>query len=99
MVEMCTDDYIECVKRFNCGKWICGMCLEVVKERVSRNLGLCMAEALNSHYEVCQKFNKTTRLNPKLSLATTLSDIAKKSSQERSGSTKKMKSTTMLKIA
>ncbi|KAI3893790.1 hypothetical protein MKX03_012216 [Papaver bracteatum] len=99
-MEECTVDYIERVKSSNCGKWICGICSEAVKERASRNLGSGMEEALSSHYEVCRKFNKTTRLNPKLSLATTMSDIARRSSQERINTfTKKMKSFTMLKIA
>ncbi|XP_026451249.1 uncharacterized protein LOC113351492 [Papaver somniferum] len=100
MMEECTVDYIERVKSCNCGKWVCGMCSEAVKERASRNFGSSMEEALSSHYEVYRKFNKTTRLNPKLSLATTMIDIARRSSQERYNTfTKKMKSSKMLKNA
>ncbi|KAI3945258.1 hypothetical protein MKX01_035019 [Papaver californicum] len=84
-MEECTVDYIECVKSFYCGKWICEMCIK---------------DALSSHYEVCRDFNKTTRLNPRLSLAITMSDIERRSSQERNNTfTKKIKSSTMLKTA
>ncbi|OVA20246.1 Protein of unknown function DUF1677 [Macleaya cordata] len=84
MIEECTFDYIERVRNSYCGKWICGICSEAVKERLTRHQGLAMEEALSSHYELCHKFNITTRLNPKLSLARTMRDIAKKSSQGRS---------------
>ncbi|KAI3935797.1 hypothetical protein MKX01_032981 [Papaver californicum] len=82
-MEECTIDYMERVKSSNYGEWIYGMCSENVKEKASRNLGSSIKEALSSHYEVCREFNKTKRLNHKLSLAITMSDIARRSSQER----------------
>ncbi|KAG4141735.1 hypothetical protein ERO13_D06G091900v2 [Gossypium hirsutum] len=45
--------------------------------------GLC-SEAVN---EFCQRFNSTTRLNPKLSLTCAMRDIAKRSNQNRSSNT------------
>nr|KJB65601.1 hypothetical protein B456_010G105800 [Gossypium raimondii] len=45
--------------------------------------GLC-SEAVT---EFCQRFNSTTRLNPKLSLTCAMRDIAKRSNQNRSSNT------------
>ncbi|KAF5184033.1 Duf1677 family protein [Thalictrum thalictroides] len=82
--EDCTPDYIKHVRDSHCGHWVCGLCSEAVKERLSRVVPIStMEEALCAHAEICQKFNNTTRLNPKLSLAWAMRDIAKKKSQQR----------------
>ncbi|KAK8509261.1 hypothetical protein V6N11_007663 [Hibiscus sabdariffa] len=78
--EDCTPDYITRVQGGHCGKWVCGLCSEAVKERLS---AAPMADAVSSHREFCQKFNSTTRLNPKLSLTCAMRDIAKRSHESR----------------
>ncbi|KAG1367816.1 hypothetical protein COCNU_14G002840 [Cocos nucifera] len=83
MSEECTPTYISGIKEFFCGKWVCGLCSEAVKELVKRTPALTMEEAMESHMALCRKFNSTTRLNPKLSLASTMKDIARKSSERR----------------
>ncbi|XP_008794168.3 uncharacterized protein LOC103710282 [Phoenix dactylifera] len=83
MSEECTPTYIGRIKGFFCGKWICGLCSEAVKEQTRRNPGVAKEEALESHMALSKKFNRTVRLNPKLSLAGTMRDIARKSSQQR----------------
>lgn len=84
MSEDCTPTYIGRIKEFFCGKWICGLCSEAVKEKLKRAPALTVEEALESHMALCMQFNRTTRLNPKLSLAGAMRDIARKSSQHRS---------------
>ncbi|MBA0597777.1 hypothetical protein Gorai_007570, partial [Gossypium raimondii] len=44
-------------------------------------------EAVRCQREFCQRFNSTTRLNPKLSLTCAMRDIAKRSNQNRSSNT------------
>ncbi|XP_026657536.2 uncharacterized protein LOC113461609 [Phoenix dactylifera] len=83
MSEDCTPTYIIRIKEFFCGKWVCGFCSEAVKEQVKRTPALTMEEAMESHMALCKKFNRTTRLNPKLSLAGAMRDIARKISQRR----------------
>ncbi|XP_022636014.1 uncharacterized protein LOC106760379 [Vigna radiata var. radiata] len=81
--EDCTSVYITEVEECYCGKWVCGLCSEAVKERV----GPCpstvaMQDALNSHRDFCQEYN-ATRLNPQLSLTHSMREIAKRSFQNR----------------
>lgn len=82
MSEDCTPTYISRIKAFFCGKWVCGLCAEAVKEKMRRTPTLAMEEALGSHAALCKQF-KTTRLNPKLSLAGSMREIARKSSLHR----------------
>ncbi|XVE97589.1 hypothetical protein REPUB_Repub03eG0032400 [Reevesia pubescens] len=82
--EDCTTDYITRVKGWHCGKWICGLCCEAVKERLYRAPKTPMQDAVSFHREFCQKFNSTTRTNPKLSLTCAMRDIAKRSHENRS---------------
>ncbi|KAL4283973.1 hypothetical protein GQ457_16G001250 [Hibiscus cannabinus] len=82
--EDCTPDYITRVRVGHGGKWVCGLCSEAVKERLSS--AAPMADAVSSHREFCQKFNSTTRLNPKLSLTCAMRDIAKRSHDSRGAS-------------
>ncbi|XVE71009.1 hypothetical protein DITRI_Ditri10aG0115400 [Diplodiscus trichospermus] len=82
--EDCTTDYITRVKGCHCGKWVCGLCSEAVKERLCRAPKTAIQDAVSFHREFCQKFNSTTRLNPKLSLTCAMRDIAKRSHENRS---------------
>ncbi|XP_024164673.1 uncharacterized protein LOC133737963 [Rosa rugosa] len=84
MKEECTQAYIAKVEDSFSGKWVCGLCSEAVKERMTRSAqeSVAMEEAVSSHRDVCQKFN-STRLNPKLSLTFAMRDIAKRSEESR----------------
>ena len=83
--EECTRVYISQVQECYCGKWVCGLCAEAVKERVGgpSTPKVTMQDALNSHRDFCQKYNATTRLNPKLSLTLSMREIAKRSLEKR----------------
>ncbi|XP_008810661.2 uncharacterized protein LOC103722023 [Phoenix dactylifera] len=82
MSEDCTPTYISRIKEFFCGKWVCGLCSEAVKEMVKRTPALTMEDAIDSHTALCKNFN-TTRLKLKLSLAGATRDIARKSFERR----------------
>lgn len=84
MSEDCTPTYIGKIKEFFCGKWVCGICSEAVKERMRREPSIDITEALDSHMALCKNFNRTVRINPNLSLATTMRAVAKRILQERS---------------
>lgn len=84
--EECTPAYITQVEDCYSGKWVCGLCSEAVKERMLRAPETAINKqefALSSHRDFCQKYNSTTRLNPKLSLTTAMRNIAKSSSEKR----------------
>ncbi|CAN6332371.1 unnamed protein product [Urochloa humidicola] len=83
MAEECTPTYIGRVRERFQGKWVCGLCSEAVKERQAREPGLAVARAVEAHAAMCERFNSTVRLNPKLSLASSMRDIARKSGQNR----------------
>jgi hypothetical protein len=83
MAEDCTPTYIGRVRERFQGKWVCGLCGEAVKERQAREPALTVARAVEAHAAMCERFNSTVRLNPKLSLASSMRDIARKSSQRR----------------
>ncbi|KAJ6801387.1 uncharacterized protein M6B38_197760 [Iris pallida] len=84
MAEDCTRAYVGRVKDLFCGRWMCGLCSEAVKEELCR-LGLARhtmrEEAVCAHMEVCRRFNRTVRTNPAMSLAGAMADILKKSSK------------------
>ncbi|KAL6212534.1 hypothetical protein ACLB2K_017752 [Fragaria x ananassa] len=84
MKEECTQAYIAKVEDYFSGKWVCGLCSEAVKERMTRSAqrSVVMEEAVSSHRDVCRKFN-STRLNPKLSLTFAMRDIVKRSEESR----------------
>ncbi|RCV16895.1 hypothetical protein SETIT_3G175000v2 [Setaria italica] len=83
MAEECTPTYIGRVRERFQGKWVCGLCAEAVKERQAREPALTVARAVEAHAAMCERFNSTVRLNPKLSLASSMRDIARKSGQRR----------------
>ncbi|KAF0928186.1 hypothetical protein E2562_038101 [Oryza meyeriana var. granulata] len=99
VTEECTAAYIRRIRAAHCGDWVCGLCAEAVSERMSRTAatatdvadaggsgGAAVEEALRSHMAVCRDFNSTTRLNPKLSLAGSMRDIARRSFNRRTSS-------------
>ncbi|KAK7282972.1 hypothetical protein RIF29_12127 [Crotalaria pallida] len=76
--EECTKGYITQVQKCHCGKWVCGLCSEAVKERVRGSPKVFMKDALSSHRDFYLEYN-CTRLNPKLSLTLSMREIAKRS--------------------
>ncbi|CAL0319251.1 unnamed protein product [Lupinus luteus] len=80
--EECTIVYITQVQECYCGKWVCGLCSEAVKERIRGSSKLSMQDALSSHREFYQKYN-CTRLNPKLSLTLSMREIVKRSLENK----------------
>ncbi|KAL6851602.1 hypothetical protein ACP4OV_020166 [Aristida adscensionis] len=83
MAEECTPTYIGRVRERFQGRWVCGLCAEAVKERQAREPLLTVAGAVDAHAALCERFNSTVRLNPKLSLASSMRDIARKSCKHR----------------
>ncbi|WOL00751.1 hypothetical protein Cni_G09464 [Canna indica] len=82
MSEECTPTYINGVKEFFFGRWVCGICSEAVKEDVKQRPAVPMEEALQTHMALCKSF-KSNRVNPQLSLASAMRDIARKSLEHR----------------
>ncbi|KDP33927.1 hypothetical protein JCGZ_07498 [Jatropha curcas] len=62
--EECTPAYISRVReRFN-GRWLCGLCVEAVKDEVLRSDRLISTEeALNRHINFCNKFKSSIPLH------------------------------------
>lgn len=83
--EDCTQTYITKIRESHSGKWVCGLCSEVMKETSERAPGRTVDQAMSSHRAICQEFN-STRLNPKLSLASAMKNLAKRVSENRAKS-------------
>ncbi|KAG6389461.1 hypothetical protein SASPL_150929 [Salvia splendens] len=73
-----TKEYITRIRTSFSGKWVCGLCTEAVKERLQR-CPIAMEDAI----KFVQDFNTTTRVNPKLSMAWMMRDIAKRNCSKR----------------
>ncbi|ERN14245.1 hypothetical protein AMTRI_Chr13g123330 [Amborella trichopoda] len=78
LLEDYTPAYIRRVKEHFCGKWVCGLCAEAANEE-SRRPGVRMEEAVRVHMEVCEKFKRSTRMNPAIALANSMAKILRKS--------------------
>lgn len=92
LAEECTAAYMEKTKALFCGRFVCGLCSEAVKEE-RRRLGgggdsddaataPGMEEALFSHMKVCIKFNTSTRADPAAHLATAMRQILRRSVEQ-----------------
>ncbi|KAL1224572.1 hypothetical protein V5N11_000903 [Cardamine amara subsp. amara] len=83
--EECTLQYIDKVKDLYSGKWVCGLCAEVVTERCRKRppAATRMQEALDWHRGFIESFNSTTRVNPKLYFTKSMREIARRSHQNR----------------
>ncbi|KAF7850198.1 hypothetical protein BT93_L5744 [Corymbia citriodora subsp. variegata] len=58
--EECTPAYILRIRDQYQGRWICGLCIQAVKDEVSRADGLISTEeALNRHISFCKKFKSS----------------------------------------
>lgn len=64
--EECTPAYIAHIQGLYCGRWICGLCSEAVKEEHRRRGGgnskESLEEALRAHMSMCMQFNKPERM-------------------------------------
>ncbi len=94
LAEECTAAYMEKTKALFCGRFVCGLCSEAVKEE-RRRLGgggggdsddaaaaPGMEEALFSHMKLCIKFNTSTRADPAAHLATAMRQILRRSVEQ-----------------
>ncbi|KAK4755945.1 hypothetical protein SAY87_009702 [Trapa incisa] len=55
--EDCTPTYILRIRERFHGRWICGLCIEAVKDEILRsNRLITTEEALNRHISVCEEF-------------------------------------------
>lgn len=62
--EECTPAYISRVRQRYQGQWLCGLCVEAVKDEVVRSERLItIEEALNRHIRFCREFRSSTGLN------------------------------------
>ncbi|KAH7299053.1 hypothetical protein KP509_25G070500 [Ceratopteris richardii] len=62
LTEECTPAYIAHIRDVFCGRWVCGLCAEAVKEEYERGTDneeeSSMESALNAHMSVCMQFAK-----------------------------------------
>lgn len=85
MSEECTPQYIRRVRDRFCGRWVCGLCSEAVKEEVEKK-GVGREEAVGAHMSVCARFNRFGRAYPVLYQAEAMREMLKRSNR-RSKST------------
>lgn len=75
LTEECTPAYIARVRERFCGRWICGLCGEAVKDELCRSDRLIkMEEALEAHTTFCMQF----RANPAVRLVGALRQLLRK---------------------
>ncbi|CAL5199175.1 unnamed protein product [Lathyrus oleraceus] len=59
--EECTPAYISKVRQRYQGRWLCGLCVEAVKDEVVRSERLItIEEALNRHISFCKEFRSSS---------------------------------------
>ncbi|KAH9307131.1 hypothetical protein KI387_043803 [Taxus chinensis] len=87
--EECTGAYVRKVRELFCGRWICGLCSEAVKEEAQRSVK-SMEEALQAHIYV----HSCTRTNPALNVAHALRHLLKKKNIPTATNTHRLPRTT-----
>ncbi|MQL78819.1 hypothetical protein Taro_011261 [Colocasia esculenta] len=93
MSEECTPEYIRRVRDKFCGRWICGLCSEAVKEEVEKK-GVGKEEAVGAHMSVCARFNRFGRTHPVLYQAEAMREILKRCSGRSKSTSPREKNTT-----
>ncbi|KAL3650792.1 hypothetical protein CASFOL_007195 [Castilleja foliolosa] len=94
--EECTPEYVKKVRDKYCGRMICGLCSEAVKEEMVKNGGK-RDEAVHAHVSACARFNRLGRAYPVLCQAKAMRDILRNnrakslSPRDRGGSTNNVK--------
>ncbi|GLJ26602.1 hypothetical protein SUGI_0516410 [Cryptomeria japonica] len=81
LAEECTAAYVSKVRNIFCGRWVCGLCAEAVKEERHR-MGphTPIADALHAHISLCLNFNRNTRTNPAVHVAHAMRQLLRKKS-------------------
>ncbi|KAM0011301.1 hypothetical protein Hdeb2414_s0065g00766961 [Helianthus debilis subsp. tardiflorus] len=59
LTEECTPSYIAAVRENNSGRWICGLCVEAVKDEMERSCSESEEEALDRHMRFCKNFRSS----------------------------------------
>ncbi|KAL4194167.1 hypothetical protein AMTRI_Chr05g57940 [Amborella trichopoda] len=71
LCEDYTPAYIGHVRDFHCGKWVCGLCSEAVKEQMHKSSREDIEHAVGTHMALCRSF----KVNPSISLARSMREI------------------------
>eukprot|EP00250_Pteridium_aquilinum_P014429 c21982_g2_i2 orf=694-1230(+) len=83
LMEDCTPAYVSHVRGVHCGRWVCGLCAEAVKEELGRGLGRVnegMEDALKAHMGICMQFNRREkRGNPVADIASAMRRLLRRS--------------------
>lgn len=80
ITEECTPGYVARMKAMFCGRLVCGLCGEAVKEeRMRMGPETSMESALCAHMKICFKFNTFTRQDPAADLAQAMRQILRRS--------------------
>ncbi|GFP82882.1 hypothetical protein PHJA_000431300 [Phtheirospermum japonicum] len=74
MSEECTPQYVKKVREKYCGRMICGLCSEAVKEEMEKNGGK-REDAVQAHVSACARFNRLGRAYPVLCQAEAMRKI------------------------
>lgn len=96
MSEECTPEYIGRVRDKFCGRWICGLCSEAVKEEVEKK-GVGTEEAVGVHMSMCARFNRFGRTHPVLYQAEAMREILKRCSGRSKSTSPREKNSTATK--
>ncbi|KAF7837540.1 uncharacterized protein G2W53_006022 [Senna tora] len=59
--EDCTLAYIARLRQRFQGRWLCGLCVEAVKDEALRSRNLTLEQALDRHITFCAHFRSSTR--------------------------------------
>ncbi|XP_073393790.1 uncharacterized protein [Physcomitrium patens] len=80
LTEECTQGYIARTKETFCGRLVCGLCGEAVKEeRLRMGPETSMDDAVCAHMKLCLKYNTFTRQDPAAHLAQAMRQILRRS--------------------
>ncbi|KAJ7299737.1 hypothetical protein O6H91_01G036500 [Diphasiastrum complanatum] len=75
LCEECTPAYISCIREVFCGRFVCGLCAEAVKEEQCRMKNakgvthVSMEGALQAHMAICEQFKRVVDANPAVQIA------------------------------
>lgn len=76
LIEECTPGYVARMKETFCGRLVCGLCGEAVKEeRLRMGPETSMDDAVCAHMKICLNYNSFTRQDPAAHLAQAMCQI------------------------
>lgn len=81
LTEECTPEYIQTIRQSYQGKWICGLCAEVIKDEILRTERLISTEeAMTKHMDYCKTFRSSRPPpDPAIHLISVLRQILRRS--------------------